>query len=154
MRDLLKTSLPVPPALVYFLHQLREHGIAYRLYGEVPGTDMVFVDIDRDAIEGLQTDDVPSDWSLVSPHFIAQRALEKGEDDPITGENMPEAVVIAYGGKEAEQFEHFQSLCEQIRYLRHQSPSRLIYHSKQPPEPLQIQAIIELLKTTTRSRDT
>lgn len=147
-------ALPVPPALVYLLHQLKEHGIVYRMYGEIPGTDMVFVDIERDAAENLSTDEMPDDWSVITPHFIAQRALEQGEADPISdADTVPEAVVIAYGGKEAEQLENFQALCEQVRYLRSQSPSRLVYHNTQPPEPMEIHHLIEKLKQSTRSRE-
>jgi hypothetical protein len=113
---------------------------------------MVFVDIERSVAANVSSSDLPDDWSVVTPHFLSQRALEKGENDPITdGDFVPEAVVIAYGGREAEQFEHFQALCEQVRYLRSQSPSRLVYHSSQPPEPLEIHELIKKLKVTTQS---
>jgi len=154
MTNRIFSALPVPPALVYLLHQLRENGIAYRLYGEIPGTDMVFVDIDRDIAGQLKPDVMPDDWSIISPHFLSQRALEQGESDPIAvGDVVPEAVVIAYGGREAEKFDHFQALCEQVRFLRHQSPSRLVYHSLQPPEPIEIHHLIQLLKSQTHARD-
>jgi hypothetical protein len=154
MTDRIFSALPVPPALVYLLHQLREHQIAYRLYGEIPDTEMVFVDLEREIAANISNRDLPNDWSVVTPHFLSQRALEKGLNDPIADEDVvPEAVVIAYGGREAEKFDHFQALCEQVRYLRSQSPSRLVYHSKQPPEPMEIHQLIEKLKVTTRSRD-
>lgn len=150
MTNQLFSGLPVPPALVYLLHQLKAHGIQYQLYGEVPNCDMVFVDIDRTVARGLDSSMMPKDWSMISPHFLSQRALEKGEDDPIVdADYVPEAIVIAYGGKEAEELEHFQALCEQVRFLRHQTPSRLIYHNSQPPEPMEIQELISMLKKNT-----
>ncbi|MDX1474181.1 MAG: hypothetical protein R3309_08420 [Reinekea sp.] len=154
MKEPLLTALPVPPALVYLLHQLRANDIKYLLYGEIPGTDMVFVDIDRQVAGQLQTDRMPDDWSVISSHFLSQRALERGESDPIIAEDfVPEAVVIAYGGREAEQLDNFQALCEQVRYLRQQSPSRLVYHNRQPPEPMEIHHLIEILKVATRAQD-
>lgn len=149
MNELTFGGLPCPPALVYLLHQLREHGIGYRLYGEVPDTDMVFVDIDRRVAKNLKNSQMPDNWSMISPHYLSQRALEQGRRDPISDSNIiPEAIVIAFGGKEAESFEYFQALCEQVRFLRQMSPSRLIYHSRQPPEPMEIHDLIKLLQAS------
>ena len=152
MNDLPLSALPIPPALVYLLHQLRANDIVYLLYGEIPGTDMVFVDLDRNVAGKHKADALSEDWSIITPHFLAQRALERGDVDPISDRDViPEAVVIAYGGREAEQFDHFQALCEQVRYLRHQSPSRLVYHNLQPPEPMEIHKLIEQIKASTRA---
>ena len=147
MKNPLEALLPVPPALVYLLHQLRENGIHYRLYGEVPDAEMVFVDLDRDVAENLSADDMPAHWSMISPHFLAHRGLESDGRDPIADDSVgPEAVVISYGGKEAEDMQNFQALCEQVRYLRQQTPSRLVYRSKEPPEPMEIHALIQRIK--------
>lgn len=146
--------LPVPPALVYLLHQLREHGIPYHLYGEIPEADMVFVDIDRRVADHLDDGQMPGQWSLCSPHFLSQRALEQGRSDPIRDKQiMPEAVVIAFGGKEAENLHHFKALCDQIRFLRQLSPSRLVYHSRQPPEPMEIHELMQVLKASSSAGD-
>jgi len=154
MNEQLFSALPVPPALVYLLHQLKEHDLQYRLYGEIPDTEMVFVDIDRDIADHLDSEQMPDNWSMICPHFLSQRALEKGHVDPISDDDfVPEAVVIAFGGREAEEFDHFQALCEQVRYLRQQSPSRLVYHSKKPPEPMEIQELIKMLKVATSARE-
>ncbi|MBU2864456.1 hypothetical protein QWZ13_01770 [Reinekea marina] len=140
-------NLPVPPALVYLLHQLDAHGIGYLMYGEVSDAQMVFVDIEYQVASSLHAEDFGGQWSLVSPHFIAERALQEGAQDPISNETqMPEAAVIAYGGQEAATPEQFQALCEQVRYLRHKSPSRLVYHSNQPPNPMDIQQLIAKIK--------
>lgn len=142
-------NLPVPPALVYLLHQLRANDIGYLMYGEVSDAKMVFVDIDYDIASHLNVDDFSDSWSLVSPHFISARALQEGETDPINNtDQMPEAAVIAYGGQEAATPEQFQALCEQVRYLRSKSPSRLVYHSDQPPDPMDIQQLIQKIKIT------
>jgi hypothetical protein len=154
MNDRLFSALPVPPALVYLLHQLREHNIAYRMYGEVPDSDMVYVDIERDVAQNVDQNTMPDDWSMITPHFLSQRALKEGKLDPISdGDFVPEAVVIAYGGREAEKFDHFQALCEQVRFLRSQSPSRLVYNSNEPPEPMEIHELIEMLKVATSARE-
>lgn len=143
------SGLPVPPALVYLLHQLREHKIGYQLYGEIPDTDMSFVDIERKMARGLNGAPLPEHWSIVSPHFMAHRALEQGQVDPITDPNQsPEAVVFAFGGREAQDRANFRALVDQVRFLRQQTPSRLIYHSRQPPEPMEIQALIARLKAS------
>jgi hypothetical protein len=140
-------NLPVPSALVYLLHQLKENDIGYLMYGEIPDAKMVFVDIEYQVATDLDLDDFTENWSLVCPHFISQRALVDGKTDPISNEDyIPEAVVIAYGGQEAESFEQFQALCEQVRYLRQKSPSRLVYHSDQPPDPMEIHQLIQKLK--------
>jgi hypothetical protein len=142
-------NLPVPPALVYLLHQLRANDIGYLMYGEVSDAKMVFVDIDYHVASHLNAEDFSENWSLVSPHFISARALQEGEVDPINNEDqMPEAAVIAYGGQEAATPEQFTALCEQVRYLRSKSPSRLVYHSDLPPDPMDIQQIIQTIKTT------
>jgi hypothetical protein len=147
MKNPLENLLPVPPALVYLLHQLRENGIGYRLFGEVPDAEMVFVDLDRNIATNLKPEAMPERWSMISPHFLAHRALESDGKDFITDKSIvPEAVVISFGGREAEDIQNFQALCEQVRYLRQQSPSRLVYHSKEPPEPMEIHALIELIK--------
>jgi hypothetical protein len=147
MKNPLEALLPVPPALVYLLHQLRENGIGYRLYGEVPDTEMVFVDLDRDIAANLMDEDMPDRWSMISPHFLAHRGLETEGKDLIADKTVvPEAIVISFGGREAENFQNFQALCEQVRYLRQQTPSRLVYHSKEPPEPMEIHNLIELIK--------
>lgn len=147
MNNPFESALPVPPALVYLLHQLREHGIGYRMYGEVPDAEMVFVDLDREVAANITDDEMPNRWSMISPHFLAHRGLESDGKDPISDKSVvPEAVVISFGGREAEKFENFQALCEQVRYLRQQSPSRLVYHSKEPPEPMEIHDLIALIK--------
>ncbi len=147
MNRSMESLLPVPPALVYLLHQLRENGIGYRLYGEVPDTEMVFVDLDRDIASNMKPEDMPERWSMINPHFLSTRALQEDGKDHISDESIvPEAVVISFGGQEAEDFQNFQALCEQVRYLRQQSPSRLVYHSKEPPEPMEIHALISLIK--------
>ena len=154
MSDPIFGHLPVPPALVYLLHQLREHGIKYHLYGEIPDADMVFVDLDRRIAEGLRGQDMPDNWSMCSPHFLSQRALEQGRSDPINDEDIvPEAVVIAFGGREAENLEYFKALCDQIRFLRQQSPSRLVYHSRQPPEPMEIHELMQVLEASSTGGD-
>jgi len=143
--------LPVPPALVYLLHQLKQHDIEYAMFGEVEQANMVFVDIDRNIAQQLRNDHMPSEWSLITPHFLSQRALAQGKTDPIAdGDHMAEAVVIAFGEREAEGFENFKALCEQVRYLKQHCPSRLVYHSNKPPEPLEIHALIDLLKSCER----
>ncbi|WP_320823049.1 hypothetical protein [Reinekea sp.] len=148
------STMPVPPALVYLLHQLRLHQIKYRLYGEVADTGMVFVDLDHEVADQLDTDRMPASWSLICPHFLSQRALVDGQADPISDRNrIPEAIVIAFGGREAERLEHFQALCEQVRYLRQLSPSRLVYHNDHPPEPVEIHEIISHLKLASQARD-
>lgn len=142
-------NLPVPPALVYLLHQLDANGIGYLMYGEVADAQMVFVDIEYEVASNLSAEDFGGQWSLVSPHFIAERALQLGEEDPISHDNQgPEAAVIAYGGQEAATSEQFQALCDQVRYLRHKSPSRLVYHSNQPPDPMDIQLLISKIKAS------
>lgn len=142
-------NLPVPPALVYLLHQLRANDIGYLMYGEVSDAKMVFVDIEYPVASHLNADDFSESWSLVSPHFISARALQEGEADPINNaDHMPEAAVIAYGGQEAATPEQFAALCEQVRYLRSKSPSRLVYHSDQPPDPMDIQQLIQKIKAT------
>ncbi len=147
MNRSLFSNLPIPPALVYLLHQLREHGIDYSLYGEVPNSDMVFVDIDRAVAKSLTQTGMPVDWEIINPHFLSQRALEVGEPDPISNDEVePEAVVIAFGGHEAKTSENFQALCEQVQFLRTHPPSRLVYRSSTPPEPMEIQALIQMLK--------
>lgn len=139
-------ELPVPPALVYLLHQLKHHGIGYQMYGAIPGTEMSYVDLDRSVAAKIPIENIPRDWSIVCPHYIAHRALQAGKPDPIADPDVvPEAIVIAYGGKEAESFEHFQALCEQVRYLRQQTPSRLVYHNDKPPDPMEIHEIIRLI---------
>lgn len=155
MSESIYGQLPVPPALVYLLHQLREHGIGYHLYGAVPDADMVFVDIDRRVAENLGGRDMPGRWSLCSPHYLSQRALEQGRQDPIPDAGiLPEAVVIAFGGQEAESLDHFKAMCEQIRFLRQLSPSRLVYHSQKPPEPMEIHELMQVLKASSKGEDT
>lgn len=145
-------NLPVPPALVYLLHQLRENDIGYLMFGEVTDARMVFVDIDYEVASHLSSDDFSENWSLVSPHFISERALREGETDPIVDtDQLPEATVIAYGQQEAASPEKFQALCEQVRYLRSKSPSRLVYHSDKPPDPMEILHLIQKIKSTLNS---
>lgn len=140
--------VPTPPALVYLLHQLRENSIGYLLYGQIPGTDLVFVDLDRKFASNLRdAAEMPDHWSVIAPHYISHRALIRGEQDPIHGTNAdPEAVVLAYGEQEAEQAEDFQALCEQVSYLRQCCPSRLVYHNAQPPQPSEVHQLIMKLK--------
>jgi hypothetical protein len=146
-------TMPVPPSLVYLLHQLRLHHIEYRLYGVVADTGMVFVDLDHEVAEQIDTERLPPSWSLICPHFLSQRALLEGQVDPISDpDRIPEAIVIAFGGREAEQLAHFQALCDQVRYLRQLSPSRLVYHNDHPPEPVEIHEMISHLKLASKAR--
>jgi len=148
------STMPVPPSLVYLLHQLRVHHIGYRLYGEVGDTGMVFVDLDQAVTDQIDIGLMPASWSLICPHFLSQRAMVKGQSDPISdSDHIPEAIVIAFGGREAEKLEHFQALCEQVRYLRQSSPSRLVYHNDHPPEPLEIHELITHLKLASKARE-
>ncbi len=153
MKDLFTLGLPVPPALVYLLHQFKEHGIHYELYGEIVDAEMVFVDIDRSVARHLEAIDMPGDWSLISPHYLSHRALASGHGDAIgSTDNPPEAVVIAFGGEEAKNREFFDALCEQVKYLRQQCPSRLVYHNTNPPSPMEIHELIALLKAGSETK--
>jgi hypothetical protein len=147
MSDGLSSILPVPPALVYLLHQLKVNGIGYLLYGQIPDTDMVFVDLARDYACNLNANNMPEHWSVVSPHYLTNRALKDGQEDPIQKrDSKPEAIVLAYGEKEARQTNHFRALCEQVSFLRQHGPSRLVYHNAQPPQPVEIHQLIAMLK--------
>jgi hypothetical protein len=148
------STMPVPPGLVYLLHQLRLHQIEYWLYGEVADSGMVFVDLNHELAEQIDMNRMPASWSLICPHFLSQRALVEGQGDPISDlDRIPESIVIAFGGREAERLEHFQALCEQVRYLRQLSPSRLVYHNDYPPDPVEIHEIITHLKLASKARD-
>lgn len=148
MADLLSRVLPIPPALVYLLHQLKVNGIGYNIYGHIPGTQMVFVDLDRDYAQNLCCDSLPSHWSVITPHFLANRALVSGHADPIqTQEMKPESIVLAYGDDEAQFGDSFNALCAQVRYLQQHCPSRLVYHNGHPPEPMEIHGLIGMLKS-------
>ncbi|TCS43810.1 hypothetical protein [Reinekea marinisedimentorum] len=147
MSDCFGGAFPVHPALVYLLHQLKVNGIGYQLYGPIPNTDMVFVDLERRFASNLNADDIPEHWSIISPHYLSHRALINGDDDPIHESDAdPEAVVLAYGGPEAECADNFRALCEQVSYLRQYCPSRLVYSNSRPPEPMEIQELILKLK--------
>ncbi|WP_147714151.1 hypothetical protein [Reinekea thalattae] len=138
--------LPVPPALVYLLHQLKVNNIRYHLFGEIPGTEMAYVDLDRDYAANLKQQVLPDNWSMITPHFLANRALVQGQQDPIQQGEEPESIVIAYGDHHDKEIEHLQGICEQIRYLREQVASRLVYHKAHPPEPMEIHQLIKQLK--------
>lgn len=139
-------KLPVPPSLVYVLHQLDEFDIPYFLYGEVPNTDIVFVDIDRNAALNLVSRSLPPGWQMIAPHYISHRAVERGEDDPISAKHLPEAVVFAYAKDEAENLQQYQALVEQVKFLSEQPPSRLLYLKHQIPQPEEIIELFSRLK--------
>lgn len=104
MSDGFSVGLPTPPALVYLLHQLSVNGIGYLFYGQIPDTDLVFVDLERSYASNLNAADIPDHWSVIAPHYLSHRALIRGEEDPIHESDAdPETVVLAYGEREAER---------------------------------------------------
>lgn len=146
MAQLSTLPLPTPPALIYLLHQLREHHIGYRLFGIIPNSDMAFVDLDIECHKLRSIKSLPEKWQFITPHFMAHRAIADGFEDPIQSDKyLPEEIVIAFGGPEAEEWENFKALCQQVNYLRQRAPSRLIYENTQPPDALEIHQLIAQL---------
>lgn len=128
-----KFNLPRPKSLNPLLEGLVARDLDVYLYGYLPGSQMVFVDIDWKAAEQLASS-IPNGWTLIYPFFMSSDAIAKGEADPLL-QGVAVADILAnykpQGMTEQQLQANSQALVEQAEYLMQYPPSRLVWlHSE------------------------
>ncbi len=145
---MLKFNLPRPGPINLLLDSLTANQIDIYLFGYLPGSDLLFVDIDWKASEKLSGQQVPQGWTLIYPFFLSSDAICRGEPDPLMQGISITDIVQTYQPKglhpvEIEQ--NMESLVSQAEYLMQFPPSRLVWLEPSEPTQEQIDQLISTL---------
>ena len=109
---------------------LTEEKVDMYLFGFIPGSEMLFVDIEWLAAETLLLHAVPDGWTLIYPFFLSSDALSRDHPDPLLQGISVEEVLQTYRPKGFDDqmvADQVQALAEQAEYLMQYPPSRLVW---------------------------